>query len=339
MQPELIELTERTLRDGLREHARRADRAGRAGRWDQQARELTVVAMAYNRLGRPDSALAPAAAATALLARTDHPATVAGVRATYGESLQNKGRHAEALAQYDTALQRLAAPRTGELLAERARLCTSRGSALLALGDVDGASAAYAAALALRHTLGDVAGEALVIHNSARLLQVVGRPDSSLTLFQASLALRERAPDAAAEAVTLNAVGYSYDLLGHPDSALVQYDRALARLGGTNVTLEGLSLMNRGRSRLALGDVDGAERDFKASRALVRVVGDAVGERPLAPRDAACGRRSCGRGGGAVPPRGGLAPARRYRRTAPRRVAVCRRRRATPRRGGHRAAR
>lgn len=143
-----------------------------------------------------------------------------------GNALQRLGRHAEALASYDTALR--LSPRDEQAL-------NNRGVVLRELGRTAEALASFDRALACRPDY------PAALNNRGLALQALGRNEEALASFERALTLRADYAEALRNRAALLAE------LDRPEEALACYDRALA-LQPEDI----VALVNRGNALQAL---------------------------------------------------------------------------------------
>jgi DNA-binding SARP family transcriptional activator/tetratricopeptide (TPR) repeat protein len=134
-------------------------------------------------------------------------------------------------------------------------------------------------ALAIRHELGDRAGEAQAANNLADMYSLLGRSAEAIEPLERSLDLLRQAGDVYAEAVALNNLGEAYLNLGRTGEAIQALDSALKcfRQVGANRG-EGYPLHNLGRAHLDRGDPLTAADCLNQALAIHSTCGDRYGE-------------------------------------------------------------
>lgn len=226
----------------------------RGGGASAEAITLFSIAMAYNGLGRPDSALAYYALALPVTRLAND--TVGEFMTLNGLGLAQRelGRPDSAIAYFDLTrqLQRAVNDSAGE-----ATTLNNLGLVHHDLGRLPSALEHYALALPILRAVGDRGTEAVTLNNIGGVYRDMGRPDSALAYYFSALPVRRAAGDRAGEAMTLNNVGQIHRDLAAPDSALAYYGRSLAisRELGDRVE-EAVTLSNIGVVQRDLGRLD-----------------------------------------------------------------------------------
>ncbi len=161
----------------------------------------------------------------------------------------------------------------------RAWALNDSGKTCIRVGQYDEARSYLEESQTIYQTLGDRAGEGVVLNNLARIYYVRGDSATALCYLEESLAIQRVIGDRAAEGRTLNNLSQIYDTRGDFATALryleesLTIQQAIGSRAGEGAVLNNLSALCHAR-----GDYDTALRYLEKSLALRRAIGDRAGE-------------------------------------------------------------
>jgi tetratricopeptide (TPR) repeat protein len=237
-----------------------------------QSTTLNHIGIAYDMLGRPDSALLYLRRALAIQREVGDGAGEAALLNNIGIQIKTLGRPDSALVYYRQALalHRAARERDGE-----AASLQNIGSAQNELSRPDSALAYFRQTLPIQREVGNRKGEVLTLFGIAAAHERTGRLDSALVNNHWALAIAHTINDHAMEGKILDGIGAVQYALGRSDSAFVYYRRALPfeRETGDRIA-EGGTLYSIGLTYNRVARLDSALVYFGQSLLIARESGN-----------------------------------------------------------------
>jgi CHAT domain-containing protein/Tfp pilus assembly protein PilF len=241
-------------------HRKALERARESGWVEGEARALATVAWCYLQLSCPDEAIELYRKSLALWRWAGGPYEQAAALQKLGKAYEKKHDLESALRSFEEAFSRA---EDGEDLAQQGRALSSLGASHYYLGHSGEAREIWEKGLDLSRNGGDEDTEALLLNNLAVLYHNRGQFQRAVDLYTQ---VAERISLADSGLVRSN-LGNLFLEMGSPEKALENYARAKAAYHATHeLEKEMDALVNVGRARLQMGDVQTALAEFEEAR-------------------------------------------------------------------------